>query len=102
MREQTLKRLKELVARPPEALGGVMERMDRCEDIAQWEGLHLEFALAMGRELFVRGLQDADPPPGPCPHCEAPKEAPPPGEKPAGVSPPRGGSSRGGARRGRR
>lgn len=103
MREQTLRRLKELMSDPPEALGTAMERMEACEDISQWEVLHLDFALAMGREMLERRLAEAEPPPGPCPHCGAREEGPPPpGAKPAGVSPPRRRSRRGGAGRGRR
>ena len=88
MTEKTRKLLKELVSRPPERLAAVMERLDACEDLSQWERLHVDFSRELGREMLERRLEEADEPPGECPHCRDAADETPWGASFSGVSPP--------------
>jgi hypothetical protein len=96
MRDKTLKMIRELMARPPERLAALMGRLDGCQDVSQWERMHVELSREFGREMFERRLEEADSPPARCPHCQAEKDSAPLGAEPKGVSPPKASSRRGG------
>ncbi len=94
MRSQALEAVKRLMADPPEALVGIADRLDECEDISQLEGLHVALAREMGRALLEKRLAGADPPPGACPDCSGQDDEAPGAPDGAGLSPPEATSSR--------
>lgn len=99
MRSQTLEAVKRLMADPPEALVGVAQRLDQCEDVSKLEGLHVALAREMGRALLEARLKAADPPPGPCPDCAGQHEHGSSAPPAAGFSPPRATLNRVGERK---